>query len=63
MALGYMLRFAKVSAERRAVILAAARQSYEERDVAAALRTAHPEGLGSGAPRGACSGDGHGGGG
>ena len=50
---GYMLlRFAKVSAERRAVILAAARQSYEERDVAAALRTTYPEGLGSGAPRG-----------
>ncbi|CAK9013225.1 unnamed protein product [Durusdinium trenchii] len=37
---GYLLlRFAKLSAERKAVVMAAARQSYAEKDVAAALRT------------------------
>ena len=43
---GYLLlRFAKLSAERKAVVMAAARQSYAEKDVAAALRTTFPEGL------------------
>ena len=45
---GYvLLRFAKVAPDRKAVILAAARQSYEEKDIAAALRTTYPEGLGA----------------
>lgn len=43
---GYLLlRFAKLSAERKAVVMAAARQSYQESDVAHALRTTYPEGL------------------
>lgn len=43
---GYMvLRFAKLTPERRAVVLAAARRSYEETDIVAALRTTYPEGL------------------
>lgn len=43
---GYLLlRFARLSGERKAVVMAAARQSYEEADVAAALRTTYPEGL------------------
>lgn len=43
---GYMvLRFAKLTPERRAVVLAAARRSYDENDIVAALRTTYPEGL------------------
>ena len=43
---GYLLlRFAKLSQEKKAVVMAAARQSYDEKDVAAALRTTYPEGL------------------
>eukprot|EP00913_Durusdinium_trenchii_P020129 g18917.t1 len=43
---GYlMLRFAKLSPERKAVVLAAARQSYKENDIAAALRTTYPDNL------------------
>ena len=43
---GYMvLRFAKLTPERKAVVLAAARRSYEEQDIMAALRTTCPEGL------------------
>eukprot|EP00435_Cladocopium_sp_Y103_P072195 s58_g39.t1 len=46
---GYLLlRFAKLTHEKKAVVMAAARQSYEEKDVAAALRTTYPEGLYSG---------------
>eukprot|EP00435_Cladocopium_sp_Y103_P015753 s1700_g3.t2 len=46
---GYLLmRFAKLGADKKAVVLAAARQSYNEADVAAALRTTYPEGLYSG---------------
>eukprot|EP00438_Fugacium_kawagutii_P025213 Skav222622 [mRNA] locus=scaffold4205:86469:93548:+ [translate_table: standard] len=45
---GYlMLRFARLSPERRAVVMAAARQSYLENDISAALRTTYPEGLGT----------------
>lgn len=45
---GYLLlRFAKIAPERKAVVLAAARQSYEEKDIAASLRTTYPEGLGA----------------
>ena len=43
---GYLLlRLAKLPQEKKAVVMAAARQSYEEKDVAAALRTTYPEGL------------------
>eukprot|EP00435_Cladocopium_sp_Y103_P008989 s4010_g2.t1 len=43
---GYLLmRFARLSAEKRAIVLAASRQSYSEADVASALRTTFPEGL------------------
>lgn len=43
---GYLLlRFSRLPAEKKAVVMAAARQSYEEQDVAAALRTTYPEGL------------------
>lgn len=43
---GYLLmRFARLSPEKRAIVLAASRQSYSEADVAAALRTTFPEGL------------------
>ncbi|CAK9106407.1 unnamed protein product, partial [Durusdinium trenchii] len=43
---GYlMLRFARLSPERKAVVLAAARQSYKEQDIAAALRTTYPDNL------------------
>lgn len=43
---GYMvLRFARLSAEKKAVVLAASRRSYEEADVMAALRTTYPDGL------------------
>ena len=46
---GYLLmRFAKLSHERKAVVLAASRQSYAESDIAAAMRTTYPEGLYSG---------------
>ena len=40
-----LLRFAKLPQDKKAVVMAAARQSYEEADVAAALRTTYPEGL------------------
>ena len=43
---GYLLmRFAKLTSDKRAVVLAASRQSYGEADVASALRTTYPEGL------------------
>eukprot|EP00913_Durusdinium_trenchii_P018461 g17343.t1 len=43
---GYLLlRFLKLSQERKAVVMAAARQSYEEKDVASALRTTYPDNL------------------
>lgn len=43
---GYLLmRFARLSSEKKAIVLAASRQSYAEADVAAALRTTFPEGL------------------
>ena len=43
---GYLLlRFSRLPAEKKAVVMAAARQSYEESDVAAALRTTYPDGL------------------
>eukprot|EP00435_Cladocopium_sp_Y103_P051560 s1160_g16.t1 len=43
---GYLLmRFARLGPEKRAIVLAASRQSYAEADVAAALRTTYPEGL------------------
>ena len=43
---GYLLlRFSRLQHEKKAVVMAAARQSYEEKDVAAALRTTYPEGL------------------
>eukprot|EP00435_Cladocopium_sp_Y103_P050503 s1907_g15.t1 len=43
---GYLLmRFAKLGPEKRAIVLAAARQSYAEHDIASALRTTYPEGL------------------
>eukprot|EP00435_Cladocopium_sp_Y103_P001390 s2644_g1.t1 len=43
---GYLLmRFARLSPEKRAIVLAASRQSYSEADVAAALRTTFPDGL------------------
>ena len=43
---GYMvLRFARLSAEKKAVVLAASRRSYEEADIMAALRTTYPDGL------------------
>lgn len=43
---GYLLmRFAKIGPEKKAIVLAAARQSYAENDIAAALRTTYPEGL------------------
>ena len=49
---GYLLlRFAKLPQDKKAVVMAAARQSYEsyeEQDIAAALRTTYPEGLYSG---------------
>ena len=46
---GYLLmRFAKLGPEKRAVVLAASRQSYNEADIASALRTTYPEGLYSG---------------
>jgi len=46
---GYLLmRFARLSAEKRAVVLAASRQSYAEQDIAAALRTTYPDNLYSG---------------
>lgn len=46
---GYLLmRFAKLTSDKRAVVLAASRQSYGEADVASALRTTYPEGLYSG---------------
>ena len=43
-----LMRFAKLSHERKAVVLAASRQSYAESDVATAMRTTYPEGLYSG---------------
>ena len=46
---GYLLlRFAKLAPEKKAVVMAAARQSYLENDIASALRTTYPEGLFSG---------------
>eukprot|EP00435_Cladocopium_sp_Y103_P008507 s2377_g2.t1 len=46
---GYLLmRFARLGPDKRAIVLAAARQSYSEADVASALRTTYPEGLFSG---------------
>eukprot|EP00435_Cladocopium_sp_Y103_P009550 s3832_g2.t1 len=46
---GYrLMRFARLGPEKRAIVLAASRQSYAESDVAAALRTTYPEGLYSG---------------
>ena len=46
---GYMLlRNARLPQDKKAVVMAAARQSYEELDIAAAVRTTYPEGLYSG---------------
>ena len=43
---GYMvLRFARLNVEKKAVVLAASRRSYEEVDIMAALRTTYPDGL------------------
>lgn len=43
---GYLvLRFAKLSPEKKAIVLAAARGSYNENDIAAALRTTFPDHL------------------
>ena len=43
---GYLLlRFSRLPADKKAVVMAAARQSYEETDVAAALRTTYPDNL------------------
>lgn len=43
---GYLLlRHAKLPQDKKAVVMAASRQSYEEQDIAAALRTTYPEGL------------------
>ena len=50
---GYLLlRFSRLGPERKAVVMAAARQSYEEADIAAALRTTYPEGLYQSKPTG-----------
>ena len=43
---GYLLlRFSRLPADKKAVVMAAARQSYEETDIAAALRTTYPDNL------------------
>ena len=43
---GYLLlRNAKLPQDKKSVVMAASRQSYEEQDIAAALRTTYPEGL------------------
>eukprot|EP00438_Fugacium_kawagutii_P020699 Skav229155 [mRNA] locus=scaffold2275:264912:272030:- [translate_table: standard] len=43
---GYLLlRFARLPPERKAIVMAAARQSYLEADIASAMRTTYPEGL------------------
>ena len=43
---GYLLlRFSRLPADKKAVVMAAARQSYEEIDIAAALRTTYPDNL------------------
>jgi hypothetical protein len=44
-----LLRAAKLTPEKKAIILAASRRSYEENDVAAAMRTTYPD---CGSPRG-----------
>lgn len=43
---GYLLlRFSRLASDKKAVVMAAARQSYEEVDIAAALRTTYPDNL------------------
>ena len=43
---GYLLlRFSRLPSDKKAVVMAAARQSYEEADIAAALRTTYPDNL------------------
>ena len=43
---GYLLlRFSRLPSDKKAVVMAAARQSYEEMDIAAALRTTYPDNL------------------